>query len=385
MINISNLTFNSNSISSLSYNNSEVNTLIFKNLYNWQVEGELEFIISPLLMQSTGEILNVSISPSYSNNTNVYITGNHIMFCRTQNCLPKDIIINSGNVSFDKLAVDNYGMMLSRIYSRGNWPGGTSSNMFNVNTTFSVGNQSCNKFNFISQVDENNTCFLKDLFTTNVIRVPSTGFTNFSLNYYLYPYDFDSNLFSYDVNNLYSSDPVYHVFEIDNNSRNMQTQMTSRQDIINNTIFSDINLSSQETVVTLTCSIENNSTNNYREVGIIFGDTLVHFIQEPYNQNRIYYNKYKPYYSPSIDYSSSETLFQEMESYVLQDQYEINSTLDDYLILLPENLENRYTITWNSSSGVLYPINQDNNIYSWSGINYKCYGCGSNQLTFTRK
>lgn len=72
-----------------------------------------------------------------------------------------------------------------------------------------------------------------------------------------------------------------------------------------------------------------------------------------------------------------------MESCILEDYYELTSTLDDYIILLPENLADRYDIT--ETGGVLYPNTYSNDIYSWGGINYKCYGCGSNKLIFTKK
>lgn len=68
---------------------------------------------------------------------------------------------------------------------------------------------------------------------------------NFSLNYYLYPFNFNSNLFSYDPTDPYdySSDPIFYVSTIENDSRNMQAGITSISEIVNNTIFSEINLS----------------------------------------------------------------------------------------------------------------------------------------------
>lgn len=371
MTEVSGLNFKNNSVDSVTFKGDTITALNFNDLQWIPSPTPVEFILSPLLMDSSGRI-----DTEFGRFT-IGTTGNSLSLCKvTGGVNINNITVTSSTPSSTHFLVnkiDNWGFLLIKKGIWDNWPGGESGQTWNENITFSY-----SSYNYIGKFaltyDENNTEFLNGLFVNKTFRIPSSGLYEGILTYQVFPYSFDSSYFG-----MTGFDLMYCDWSID------EATAIDPNDL-SNTIFTTLSQEVNGLIVTLRFSIGTNPTNNYR-TGILYSKyyTMISFLQEPYSNKRIYFGKvhYDYHYKTNdlVTGSSNrnEYLFHQLESCDLGNSYDVTNS-SNYTLLYPSNLSDTYDMIIEGGTPT-----EDTETYTWDGIVYKRLSCSSSITIKFRK
>lgn len=246
---------------------------------------------------------NVDFQPRISSGTEYNIpecklVGNSNFFIRTKVNNAGDIIISQTNPIVQKrmdhvYKIDNYGLGFFRSTRYNEWAGGsTPGSSFTNNVTFtSSKDSSLSKTLALSaETDEDNTTFIKGLFTAKLLRLPASAFHGeFTLKFF--PYNFDSNYF-YTPTSLRVVDASKVGETVDGTL--VRRPVETNVDPSDNGTYVSTAITNSGLESTVNYSVTKNETGQYRYVFFrLFRQNWntceVHFIQESYSRNRIYY------------------------------------------------------------------------------------------------
>ena len=256
-----------------------------------------------------------------------------------------------------------------------------------------------------AQVDENQSCLVSLGCITKVIRVPSSGYSFGKARFYTLPYTFDSNLFI--------DEPAFILLTRGASSLNY-IDLTELEGYTDNGItLSTIKDGALD--YTLNYDIAENSTTNYNEWSVFFtykealynqfkdgtvdlsyGTTLntsfgtdlscmIHFIQEPYAKNRIYYGV--GFKLPSFDDMYNETSSNEYSEHYFFETTNSRILKEDSYELIVQNqnkiaypLDFEYDLDLSQATNI-HTISEN---YMWGNRVYKVIRVlGSNSFTVT--
>ena len=193
-------------------------------------------------------------------------------------------------------AIDNYAYMLMRTSGYGGWAGGyaqSGNGQFSFTTVNTP--QVTSSITWNCTTDEDNVTLLTGMVCSKAVRVPASGASSYT-GVMRFPYEFSSELFFTEVKMF----PV----TVDSTTHEASYPSDGVSQYTANGIT--VSLADGDTTLdsVLTYNISRNTTSQYREYMFIicpiqhyttsttprtdWGVTL-HFIQEPYNKNRIYY------------------------------------------------------------------------------------------------
>ena len=370
--------------SNIMLGNKQVKKLYIGSNLVWSPnQEEQQFDLLPIVMDSDAQI-RLSYSDLYQT------IGNSTFIMKPLNPIKLsdvDIIYNTQyKVAIQK--IDDYALYISRITSHNYWSGGNTIGPFEETTTLRYKNQE-KEITFKGKLDENNKTFMGGMYVNKVLKVPSIGCNNEILKVRFFPYTFDDKFYSMtsfplylvDYNDTSNSRKNYYLF--DNEAKTFTNTRTNNVINLNDTIFSNLNVSYSGLQGIIEYSIKQNNTNEFRDIVLYTYDSLVHFVQEPHNERRIYIGLNTSRVSES-EYlekgnDNGEYMFHMYGSKILNGPFQIDCgyTTD---VLYPEALENEYYITY------VKTLNRDEKRYTWDNIVYKrCSATRFSKIIFNKK
>lgn len=382
---INNLTYNNNLISKIQYNN---NLLQEFNYNNYKLLFNQDFDLNVLYYGSNEEIDYKNAYTSSENFICNGMQGNHAFLLKSS-CNPYDIEISNTDLYF--VPIDNWGL-LGLKYNYNQWDGGTSVTRERI-INFTYNNKTIIGY-FYSIIDENNSILLEGGFPEKVIKIPSKGSSG-SLKLYFYPRCFDDSLFRKPNINIRTFSQ-YSVYEDFKNMPTLDLNIISSYDLINE----------DGLTATFNYTISPNNSNEFKYATLFPEGLRIHFIQEYYSNNRIYfgYNYFVKYLSKNnfvqdnihqiIFQSSYEYLFHTSGSIDLQSSINLDygkKINKSWYLLIPQDLEGRFNIATSGEGNVgsEYTTNDPNIIFpiKWNDIIYKLiFGISSTIIyQFTKK
>lgn len=310
------LKYNNTVIELLNFNNNEVQVANYNGVVVYDNTGEEPVPTPDPEPEPTGDPIfeiypevtphdTSEIQPAIGTNESEYtipeiqLVGNSNFFIRTnvQNAGVVNITQTKKGMDF-VYRIDTYGLGFLRYIGYNGWGGGTTPGPQYDNTvTFTSSTDNTLSKNMVlkARTDENNTTFTKGLYTAKLIRIPaSVSSGNVVLRFF--PYSFESGYF-YNQTDVYSID-ASNVGKIVDGSLVKKPAVT-QVDPEDNGTFVNMTLTDSGLESTLRYTVTANTTNNYRYAFFRFrrpthDQTInstceIHFIQEPYSRNRIYY------------------------------------------------------------------------------------------------
>lgn len=370
-----NIIFANNQITDLKLGN---NTIWNPNLNN------TSFNLFPIVMDSDANLRltwNTSY-PTQGNSTFIIKSSDNIKMSDI------DIIHESnggGTVAISK--IDDFCLYANRYAGVNNWPGGSSNAIFEENVILKFNNYSL-PMKFYANGDENNRTFIAGTYVNKVIKSPSKGCSG-TIDINFYPYNFDDIFYSMSLFDMHLVD--YNDSE--NNRRNLYlwnndnkkfTHISNGNIIdLNDTIFSSLNITYSGLKGHIEYTIKPNNTQEFKDIALRINDAMIHFIQEPYSNHRIYLK----YFTRKINRSylesnnSNEYMFHWCGSKIISRPIELKF---DYScdVLLPETLEIEYNIIMNGS----ITLDESSGNFLWDNLSFKHYKCLANsKIIFKRK
>lgn len=391
--------------SNIMLGNKQVNNIYCGSNKIWGTSNEQTFDILPIVMDSDS-YLRLSPVSSYA------VTGNTAFIMKplsNENFKLSDIKIDylSGvNETGDSVSnkvriqrIDDYALLFTRLYRFDDWSGGMTGSIFTENTTLTLNNQT-KQLTFKGKTDENNTRLLRGKYVSRVIKIPACGASG-QEKVYMYPYTFYSDFYAMQTFNIYYLDYNDPSNERKNNylwDNNLQT--FNKDGVIktlNDTLFSSLNINYECLECTINYTIGPNNTNQFRETVLYGAQVLLHFIQEPHNDHRIYIrrdvrrgldSKYINDNDTNFNYlfnlSSSKIVNKSIEicdgaEEAVYKNVEGQSSTGTY-VLYPITLENEYNIIL-SGSHTIY-----DDLYTWDNIQFKRCKLGrDSKIIFNKK
>lgn len=403
---IQNLNYNSTVVSNITFNDSQTNIVNFNGVavYDNTQPDTVEFELYPEFVPTNNNILypRVGSGDTYSLPSSFYLVGNSNFFIRTKAVNTGEITITRSNKYMDYVyRIDNYGYGYMRDLHYDEWPGGSSLSYGSI-VTFTPENDptQAKTFNFLSQVDEDNTVFQKGLLLSRLLRIPSSGLSG-DIKMYFFPYDFDAGYFYKDIKCT-----VINCSQVGDSSSNIIRYPTvigvGPENLVDNVFLEEL-LPTRVGAAELNLHYKTgvNSTSNYKyafvEINIsgtysshnsMLG-SRVHFIQEPYSANRVYYGdvpkepKWWEAYKDSSDSSLRyHYMFQFTNSEILTGSRDVTCAPANYyiqtVILVPTNLP--HTVTSETGS---YTELTDSENYYWGNQEYTIYNLTTSNAVYT--
>lgn len=357
MTDVNNLKFKGNVVESVTFKGNTVNALNYGDLH-WTPQPEpptpTEFTLSPVLMSSR---MGDGIYRQYSGYMSV--TGNALWYMKASGADLGKVTITQDRYNVKAQRIGNWGYIMSRLYQNDGWPGGIGGSDWMQQMSFTSGSTTLNG-TFRSDIDEDNTTLLSGCYVNKVFRIPSIQYSGYT-KYYFYPYTFNSNMYGETKMNVQYYDIATNaIYDIDDSFD------------FSNTIFQSISSSIDGITGTLNYTIKANTTNNYREGAIIVNETLIHFLQEPASNNRIFFGKAdNDMYLDNDNWSqhNEEYLFHQLGSYDLDGDFELTFTEMYQMVLYPQDLTDRYNIVVENGelSGSSTVTWVDGTVFLWKG------------------
>lgn len=390
--------------SNIMLGNKQVNNLYIGSNQIWSKSNDQTFDLLPIIMDSASN-LRLSLVSSYPT------TGNSVFLMKPLSNKPVNLAnVNieylggtnsSGSASINKVRIekiDDYALLFNRLYSFDNWSGGYTSANFSEDTIISLYDNS-KSLKFTGHIDENNTALLRGKYVNRVIKIPACGTSGIE-KVYMYPYTFYDKYYG-----MQSFDMYFLDYNDTANSRknnylwNNNTQTFIKNGVVktlNDTIFSSLDINYESLECNIEYSVGPNYTNEFRETVLYGSQVLIHFIQEPHNDHRIYIrrdvnrgldSKYIYDNDTNMNYlfnlSTSKIINNSIEIYdsIASSTYSSNSTQTSTgtYILYPELLENEYDIIIEGT----YSTNA--NKYTWDNIQFKRCKLNRNSKIIFRK
>ena len=370
-------------VSNIKFGNNQINNLYLGTDKLWSSNPENKtFDLLPIVMDS-----DANLRLSYVNS--LPTQGNATFIMKPLNGITPadiDIILPYENITSNLLPrivvnkIDDYALLCTRYNNYNSWQGGTSSGLYEEEITYQYDNGTNvqqKKINYYGRGDENNQTFIAGLYVNKIIKIPSCEYSGY-VNVRFFPYTFDDEFYSMTTFKIYlidyndTSNNRINKYLWDNTNQTFTHITTGNVINLNDTIFSSFNIVYGGLEGRIEYTINPNTTNNFRDVALCTMDAMVHFIQEPHNEHRIYFgdfhtrnitngtDKYLDSYNDSNEY-----LFSLCGSRILNRSIEINFIRwSDFLY--PQSLENEYNIIMEGRIDYKYNV-------SWDNMTYKYY------------
>jgi hypothetical protein len=376
---------------------TQVNNLYIGSNKIWSKSSEQTFDLLPIVMDSDS-YLRLSPAASYAvtgntafimkplSNENFKLSQVNIDYLR---CVNENDDITSNKVHVQK--IDDYALLFTRLYRFDDWSGGMTGSIFTEYTNISLNNQT-KQLTFKGKTDENNTRLLRGKYVSRVIKVPACGMSGIE-KVYMYPYTFYSDFYAMQTFNIYyldyndSSNERKNNYLWDNDSQTFNKDGVVKT--LNDTLFSSLNINYESLECSIEYSIGQNTTNQFRETVLYGAQVLLHFIQEPHNDHRVYIRRdirrgldskyvqdsdtnfnYLFYLSTSKIINNSIEFACEAEAATYRNATGQSST--GTYILYPLTLENEYNIITSGTCTL------DNNLYTWDNMQFRKYRLSRN-------
>jgi hypothetical protein len=407
---IRNLNCNNIVVSDITFNSSQANIVNFKGVtvYDNTQPDTVEFELYPEFVSTHTDILypRVPSGNTYSLPSSFYLMGNSNFFIRTKAVNTGEITITRSYNSIDyPYRIDNYGYGFMRAIFYDRWPGGQTQT-YGSTVTFTPENDptQAKTIKFLSEVDENNTEFQKGLLLSRLLRIPSSGLTG-DIKMYFFPYSFDSSLFYDDIKCMVID--CSQVGDFDSNSNIIRYPTITGVEptnLVNNVFLEELlptRVGATELNLHYKAGANNSADYKYAFVAIDISNryssynnmtaSKVHFIQEPYSANRVYYGdvpkdaKWWEAYADSSDSSQRyHYMFQFTNSEILTGSREVTcaslkqNVPIQTVILVPTVLP--HTITSETGS---YSELTNSEHYYWGTQEYTIYNLTTSNAVYT--
>lgn len=384
--------------------NNKVNSLQLGDNQLWDINGDTkEWIFMPVVMLSSGSIRN-SFNTVLPNQVQMICTGNTSFIMKSCNDIklsnvevsyPYDTF-NRGKPKCHFLKLDDWAFYIHRFYGWDVWRGGQSGSIWDETTTLNYFGQS-KTVKIYGYTDENNRTYLSGLYVSKVIKSPSCGASG-TVNIKFFPYTFYDEYYAMQSFELWlidytdrTSDNTPTVsgwkkkYLWDNNDKVFRHPSDGTVIPLSETMFSSFNVTYEGLKGVIQYTTKPNNTNEFRDLALCTSDAMVHFIQEPHNDHRIYIGEYADhsYLIGTSQYVDDpqfpeEYLFHICGSKIIDRDIEF---LNDYkkYIMYPISLENEYNITMDGQIDYIGD-------YQWDNIIYKHYRFYNNsKIKFKKK
>lgn len=410
MSNIKNLKYNDIVVENLNYEGSVVNKALYNNVAVYQNDGiipepddpvdtTVRFELYPEFVPHNNRILQPVISSGDTYNIpEFYLVGNANFFIRMDAANTNDITVVSSYGSLDYVyKFEDYGFGFLRSFGYNIWRGGSSSVPYEGTVTFtpSADNSLSKSLIIHSNADEDNTTFFRGLFTSKLIRVPALGLAT-RLTLQFYPYNFESEYYYNSTKGYIIEDNVGDT--VDDTLIKVSTVSETSLDSFNDG-SAEVPMSAVDNGLecAINISIQSNITGKYKKTFLHFtreSDNVrvadmcgaeVHFVQEYYSNNRIYYgnvpkqpNYWESYASYGHDDSKYDYIFQFTNSEIVTDRKEIsvkaseNTSARQNVLCVPVTLNhtispNNYTplsgsYLWGDQEYIIYSLTSSSDI-----------------------
>ena len=364
--------FDLSTISNATIGDKQIDTIYYESHPIWCHET-LDLI--PIVVPSNGGIVR-----TWQNS--LATTGNATFLMKSKantNLSHVNLTYSASNPKVLANRLDNFGYMMYRFAGYDYWPGGSTMAPYSENLTFGLGGQTLTT-RFIGQIDEDNVIFNDGLYVSKIIKIPSCGGSG-SATVKFFPYnfndefygmsEFDINLFDY-TDTGHTDGQVLYLWN--SSSSSFYNSNSSRTIQLANTMFSSFGVSVTGLEGTISYTATQNLTDDFVDTAFVVGDIMmIHFIQEPSSNNRIYYGEtIDSYYWPNylINSLGSEILGEDARTFTFKKLWHL---------LYPAALENTYSITTEGT------CNLDSNTYTWDGKSFKHYtNYANSKMTFTK-
>lgn len=382
--------------SNIMFENRQVKNVYLGNTSLWEQNPQSKtFDLQPIVLDSDANLtLTYKNSLATQGNSTFIIKTPNIDISKIDISYPYEKINSNVIPRVIVQKIDNYALYCNRYGTFNSWQGGSSSGLFEENITFiykdQIGEQS-KSINFYGRGDENNQMFLHGLYVNKVIKVPSKGTTD-SLTVKFYPYTFDDEFYSMQTFNIWyvdyedTSNNRKNLYLWDNNNHVFRHTTNGNIKTLNDTIFSSFSVSYYGLTGTINYTIKQNISNDFKDAALSIRDCMIHFVQEPHNDHRIYI---VDWHTRSFNFTNdssyldngntNENMFHLSGSKIINGNIEFNfSTWTD--VLIPESLEEEYNIEFVGNTKL------NNGIYSWDNLSFKFYTCyKDSKIIFNKK
>lgn len=377
--------------SNIFYGNNQVNNIHFKNNLAWTSENK-QWGLMPIVMDSAANI-QLSWNTATPNNTNILMTGNTSFIMKPVNGEKlSDIEIK---YPYDKFTstypktvinkIDDYALYIHKFYGYNTWRGGYASANWNETTTLKYFNNE-KTIKFYGVVDENNKTYMNGLYVNKVIKSPSVGSTGI-VKVKFFPYKFDDEFFVMNTFDLYllnyndTSNNRKNLYLWDNDNKVFRHKTNGSIYLLEWTIFESLNITYEGLEGTIEYKIRYNYTNEFLDAVLCTNDSMVHFIQEPYNTHRIYIAEFSDRYFTNkyLDSQSNnyEYLFHLSGSKIIDKSLELIAPYK-LNIMIPYELYDEYNIEW-------YGNYDGTGYFMWGAIGYEHYILNKNSKIIFKK
>ena len=375
--------------SDIKLGNNQINTLQLGNNQLWDINGSTkEWVLRPIVMMSTAYIRN-SFNTVLTDQVEIMATGNTSFIMKPINDIKlSDVEISYPYDSFNRgrprchfLKLDDFALYIHRFYGWNVWRGGTGSAIWDETTTLKYFGQS-KTVKLRGYTDENNKTYINGLYVSKVIKSPSCGSTGV-VKISFFPYTFYDEFYAMQTFDLWMIDytdtnnnPTVNGWKkkyLWDNINKVFVHATDGTVIpLSDTMFSSFNVTYEGLKGKIEYTTKPNYTNKFRDIALCTNDAMVHFIQEPHNDHRIYIGEYADhtYLTGTSQYIDEpqfpeEYLFHICGSKIINRDIEF---LNDYkkFIMYPTSLEAEYNI---SMIGQIDYIGT----YTWDNLTYKHY------------
>ena len=367
---IENLKYDNSAVSTLKWGNADVRKLVIPGGDYWEEGSSAPALEARLFgMGSNGRLFNndnLATTSAYFYGSNAYSAIVHIYGNNTGGITtnPSVEAQNGINTGWRLSAIDDYAYMLMRTSGYNGWAGG-SVQSGSATISFSTVNtpQITSSVKWMSTTDEDNQTLLTGMVCSKAVRVPAGGTSSY-IGIMEFPYEFDSELYFTDIKmlpvtvNVSTHDASYPSEGLSQYSTSGMTASVAEDETSIDSRF--------------TYNISKNTTSQYREYMFIlcpirrYGENFVsetswgvtlHFVQEPFKKNRIYYGigfgaDTSGYPSFSDEYRNRTTV----EEGNLYKHHTFFQTANSKVLI------GNYTISARSNSYVAYPNSFDYNV-----------------------
>ena len=385
--------------SNIQLGNNQVNNLQLGNDSLWNT-NEKEWILQPVVMMSTAYIRN-SFNTVLTDQVEIMATGNTSFIMKSLNDVKlSDIEVSYPYESFNRgrprchfLKLDDWAFYIHRFYGWNTWNGGTGSAIWDETTTLNYFNQS-KTVKLKGYTDENNKTYISGLYVSKVIKSPSCGYEGIvKINFF--PYTFYDDFYAMQTIELYmidytniNSNPTVSGWKqkyLWDNTNKVFRHSDGTEISLSDTMFSKFNVTYEGLKGEIEYEIKPNYTNEFRDIAICTNDAMIHFIQEPHNEHRIYIGEWADhtYLTGTTKYIDNPYYPEEYLFHICGSKI-IDKTITFYniykkFIMYPISLENEYKI---SMIGQI----DDMGMHYWDNMVYKHYRFyKGSKITFKKK
>ena len=296
---IENLKYGNNAVSALKWGSADVGKLVVPNGDYWEATPITPSLSMRITGYDTGGRFFVSRALRDASPITISGAASTVVNLIGKNFGGVDITQGVHNC----FVIDNYCICPTRYQGYNAWPGGDTSNtQRGISYTFKAANDSSISYNlnYESFVDESQNFLIRGNMVNKVIRVPNSGMTA-STTVHSYPYSFDSGDFttsptltllrrtgSEEITAAVYKQRYYSGDDIELRLTDGNNSIT---DIFYYTIGRNNSSDYKDFIVVLGAGIR--SKDNYYNSMFTYqnASAAYHFIQEPYQKNRIYYGK----------------------------------------------------------------------------------------------